>query len=92
MVIRECHSKVIRVHELKKGAGEDLFQNMGEFTLRAVAEIERQHREAGTTPCIHIAPMMLTEREIDALKLSDWMSDMEGLIADVERGPDPPPE
>ncbi|MHC5059234.1 MAG: hypothetical protein ACYTKD_31660 [Planctomycetota bacterium] len=58
--------------------------------LRSVAMIERKCRAKNVKPCIHIGPMMLTSREIEALNLSDWMVDMEGLISDVERGKSPP--
>lgn len=90
MVIRECHTKLTRAHELKKVGGETLFKDMGEWTLRTVAYIERECRKQNTEPCIHISPMMLTAKEIEAVNMSDWMVGLEGLIEDVERGKQPP--
>lgn len=92
MVIRECHTKIARAHELKKGEGERLFKEAGEWMLRTIALIENRCRKLGKKPCIHIGPMMLTSKEIEALSLSDWFNELDGMIADVERGKSDSPE
>jgi hypothetical protein len=35
---------------------------------------------------MHVETLMLTEEEIESINRTDWHTDMEELIADVERG------
>lgn len=86
VVIRECHTKIARVHELSGKKGEKLYKEAGEWMLRTMALIERRCRDRDVKPCIHIGPMMLSSQEIEALNLSDWFSEMDGLIDEVEQG------
>lgn len=84
IVVRECQTKAARARRLKKGT--KLFPDTGEWVLRTIAEMTDRCTAKAKKPCMHVETLMLTEEEIESINRTDWHTDMEELIADVERG------
>lgn len=88
IVLHECHTQRTRVRVLDP-KGEDYYAALGRWVLTEVADIAQECKTEGIHPCIHIQPRKLDAEQVDKIDKVDYRLDMERLIRDVQRGPEP---